>query len=106
MRLCLLINPTDNWQQAVKHAYHLAKAAVDNHELIGVFFYGTTANILTDSKQQAQWLTLSDTPLYICRTMIDNFNLSDELANQAFEVIGMAPWVRLMEQADHIVEII
>ncbi|KAA3641528.1 MAG: hypothetical protein DWP95_06580 [Proteobacteria bacterium] len=106
MRLCLLINPTDHWQHAVKYAHQLAMATEDKHQLIGVFFYGTAANIITDSQEQSKWQSLAKTPLYICRTMMDDFKLSDESLEQAFTVIGMAPWIGLMEQADRIVEII
>ncbi|MCX7545532.1 DsrE family protein [Marinicella gelatinilytica] len=106
MRLCLLINPTDNWQQAVAHARKLVTASAEKHEVIGLFFYGSAAKIIADPKQQAQWLSFSNIPLYICRTMVEQHNLCDELLEPPFTVIGMAPWVVLMEQADRIVEII
>ncbi len=106
MRFCFLINPTNNWQQAVEHTYQLAKQAQSSHQLTAVFFYGSAAHIAHQDDQQRQWQDLSACPLYICRTMLDKYNLTADSVEPFFQVIGMAPWIMHMEQADRIVEII
>jgi sulfur relay (sulfurtransferase) complex TusBCD TusD component (DsrE family) len=105
MRFCFLINPTDHWQQAIKHAFYLAQQANINQELIGVFFYGSSVHIIQDSQLQTQWHDLADCPLYVCRTMVDEYQLAEKDIEAPFQLIGMAPWVMIMEQADRIVEI-
>lgn len=106
MRICFFINPTDDWQQAVNHGYQLARLAHRNHELSGVFFYGSAVQIVTESKHMSPWQGLSDCSLYLCRTMMDEYRVATDLAIAPFQVIGMAPWIVTMEQADRIVEII
>ena len=106
MRFCFLINPTQDWQQAVEHTFQLAKQAHIDHELAGVFFYGTAVKIAQNTDYQTQWHTLADCPLYVCRTMIEEHHLSEQDIKPPFNVIGMAPWIMTMEQADRIVEII
>ena len=104
MRFCFLINPTDHWQQAVEHCLHLVQLARSSHDP-AVFFYGTAVNIIDDPKLCKRWHDLSNQPLYLCRTMMDAHGIEDKTIDPAFEVIGMAPWIKLMEQADRIVEI-
>lgn len=106
MRFCFLINPSNDWQQAVEHSLQLAKQAHIDHELTGVFFYGTSVLITQDHERQSQWQVLSDCPLYVCRTMIEEMHLSEQHVTSPLKVIGMAPWIMTMEQADRIVEII
>jgi len=106
MRFCFLINPSNDWQQAVEHCIQLAKQAHIDHELAGVFFYGTSVHITQDIERQTQWQILTDCPLFVCRTMMDELHLSEQDVTAPFKVIGMAPWIMTMEQADRIVEII
>lgn len=105
MRICFLINPTDHWQQAVKHGFYLAQQANINQDLIGVFFYGSSVHITQDSQLQTQWHDLSECSLYLCRTMMEEYHLPEKNIVSPFQVIGMAPWITIMEQANRIVEI-
>jgi|GEM_PF-4891912 len=106
MRICFLINPTDNWQQAVKHAYQLAIQAQSKYDLSGVFFYGSSVKIIQAPQYLKQWQNLSECPLFLCRTMMEEHHLSEQDTESPFNVVGMAPWIMMMEQADRIVEII
>lgn len=106
MRLCFLINPSEDWQQAVEHARHLALAALKTHQITAVFFFGSAAKIIQDTSMQQRWNKLNSCDLWICRTMIDQWQLNETACHNHFSVTGMAPWIDCMQQSDRVIEII
>lgn len=105
MRISFLINPTDDWQQAVEHSRQLVLSAMRKHHITAVFFFGSAAHILQHRHQQHQWKTVKNVQLWICRTMVDQLQLNESTCTKHFSIVGLAPWVNSMEQSDRIVEI-
>ncbi len=105
MRISFLINPTDDWQQAVEHARQLVQSAIRKHHITTVFFFGSAAHILQHHHQQHQWKAVKSGHLWICRTMVDQLKLDETTCPPHFSIVGLAPLVNSMEQSDRIVEI-
>jgi|SRR5690554_847689 len=106
-QLCFLINPTSHWRAASDHTHALCHSTQkQGHQVSAVFFYGQAAYIATDYEQQKKWSSLAIDNLFICRTMLDHYQIDVALADNTFKIIGMAPWVVLMEQSDRIIEIV
>lgn len=105
--LCFLVNPTNHWQVAIDHTRALCHNAIkQGHHISAVFFYGQAAYIAADCEQQKKWSQLTIENLFICRTMLENYRIDTALADNTFKIIGMAPWVLLLEQSDRIIEVV
>ena len=106
-QLCFLINPTQHWRSAIDHTRALCHSAINQgHHVSSVFFYGQAAYIAADFEQQLKWSILNINELFICRTMLDDYRIDSTKIDNSFKIIGMAPWLLLMEQSDRIIEVI
>ncbi|WP_395374505.1 DsrE family protein [Marinicella sp. W31] len=109
MKLAIMINAQDDWQQTNAHAMALLDAFVqNNHEIVGVFFYGRSVNMVTQQDTSRQWLNWIDqnhTSVVVCSTMLTQEQLTTDAENLGFPVAGMAAWVNWCQQADRIMEL-
>lgn len=105
MKYNLIINPSHQWQQSIAHALKLYNAMIkQGHDVISVFFYGDAAHIAADSQSQKQWFNQQGTELLICRTMIETYDISQQLQPH-FKLVGMGKLASNMELAEKTVEI-
>ncbi len=108
MKLSLLIHPGHAWQSSVRHSLLLAQAMTDQgHQVTGVFFYGTAAQIFNDPVLSSQWLDWQhshECDLLLCRTMLEHQQLQAP-PTKDFQVVGMASWLAVAERADRIIEV-
>jgi len=108
MNICLLINPTHNWQESLDQAAQLISAALKaGATLHSVFFYGESVLLATEPNLQQNWLQLTagtHARLLLCRTMLEHYDLPAPDHPQ-LEVVGMASLASAMEQADRTLEI-
>ena len=109
MKLAIMLNAQTDWKATDAHALALLAALLKaKHEIVGVFFYGLSVQVVTDTDMCTHWLDILDhtnTPIIACSTMLEQHNLTATGEKSGFSVAGMASWVNWCEQADRIVEV-
>jgi len=110
MKICLMINASDQWRESSQYAHALAQSIYSNgHQINTVFFYGQAVKVIQSPKHLKQWQQLqrsTHSTLQLCSTLIEKHQL-DSLANttEGFEVVSLGSLVQAMEAADKTVEL-
>ncbi|MCF6299934.1 MAG: DsrE family protein [Proteobacteria bacterium] len=110
MNYAVLINAQHDWQTTNKHAIKLIQALhTRKHNINVVFFYGHSVKLANSNTIFfKQWQVIQNKincPLLVCHSMLEMFGIYSNINTELFQLTGMAQWVKLMEQADQVVEL-
>ena len=107
MKYSIFINPQSENSFATHYALKFIEALLcDEHELIGVFFYGYSVKYAFIHHPQWQAIAAKNVNLIACSTIAESNNKSDKDVVTYFKLAGLGQWVDAVFKSDKNIEFI